>query len=262
MSGLYAALWSEGLKVRRSRVPWLAGLGFTLAPLVGALFMVILEDPARARAWGIIGTKAQVLAGTADWPTYLSMLAQATAVGGALVFSVVTAWIFGREHADRTIKDLLALPTPRWSIVAAKMLVLAGCAAVMTTVVVALGLGLGRALDLPGGSAAVVGRGTAEIAWTALMTLALMPVVAFVAGVGRGYLLPLGWAILAVFLAQIAAATGWGAWFPWSVPALFAGTAGPRAELLGSYSYVLVGVTAFAGLFATFVWWLRADQPG
>ena len=56
-----------------------------------------------------------------------------------------------------------------------------------------------------------------------------MPPVALLASAGRGYLPPLGWAILTVFLAQILAAIGWGAWFPWSVPALFSGLAGPRA---------------------------------
>jgi ABC-2 type transport system permease protein len=55
-------------------------------------------------------------------------------------------------------------------------------------------------------------------------------------------------------------ATGWGAWFPWSVPALFSGMAGPGAAALGSSSYVLVGLTSLAGGVATFVWWRRADH--
>jgi ABC-2 type transport system permease protein len=90
--------------------------------------------------------------------------------------------------------------------------------------------------------------------------LALMPLVALVASAGRGYLAPLGWAFLTLFLAQILAAIGWGAWFPWSVPALYSELAGPRSTQLGSQSYVVVGATCVVGLLGTFVWWRSADQ--
>ena len=75
-----------------------------------------------------------------------------------------------------------------------------------------------------------------------------------------GCLAPLGFAILMLFLAQILAATGPGAWFPWSIPPLFAGLAGPHGLLLGGQSYVLVTATSVAGLSATFAWWRLADQ--
>ena len=63
-----------------------------------------------------------------------------------------------------------------------------------------------------------------------------------------------------LFLAQILAATGWGGWFPWSVPALFSGLAGPRAEQVGAHSYAVVTATSVAGLAATLAWWRRADH--
>ena len=83
---------------------------------MGGLFMFIMKDPARARALGLLGAKAQITAGTADWPTFLGVIAQATAVGGSFIFALVTAWVFGREFADRTVKLLLAVPTPRGAI--------------------------------------------------------------------------------------------------------------------------------------------------
>ena len=60
MSGFRAALWAEALKARRSKMPVLTGLGFSLAPLMGGFFMVVLKDPGRARQWGLIGAKAQI----------------------------------------------------------------------------------------------------------------------------------------------------------------------------------------------------------
>jgi ABC-2 type transport system permease protein len=61
-------------------------------------------------------------------------------------------------------------------------------------------------------------------------------------------------------MAQITAATGWGDYFPWSVPALFSGVAGPRAELLGVHSYIIVFVAGTLAMAATFFWWRNADQ--
>jgi ABC-2 type transport system permease protein len=260
MSLFRAALWAEVLKARRSKVPWLTALGFSLAPLVGGLFMIILKDPERARSMGLISAKAQLAAGVADWPTMLSLLAQATAVGGGLLFTVVTTWVFGREFSDHTVKELLALPTSRAAIVAAKFVVVGMWAAGLTALVLVLGLIVGAAIGLPGWSMALLWRAAGALVVTAILTLALMTPVALLASAGRGYLPPLGWAFLTVFLAQILAAIGWGAWFPWSVPALFSEIAGPRATQIGLQSYVVVGVTCVAGLVATFVWWRSADQ--
>lgn len=260
MSHFLAALWAEGLKARRSRVPSLTALGFSLAPMMGGLFMFILKDPERARSMGVISAKAQLAAGVADWPTYLGLLAQATAVGGAFLFSLVAAWVFGREFADRTAKELLALPTPRAAIVAAKLALVAIWSAGLAVIVLGLGLLIGAALDLPGASVPLLWRGTGDLAATTGLSLALMPFVAWLASAGRGYLAPLGWAVLTIFLAQIMAATGWGSWFPWSVPALFSGLAGPRASQIGPHSYAVVALTAAAGLAGTFLWWRHADQ--
>jgi ABC-2 type transport system permease protein len=257
---LAAALRCELLKARRSKMPVLTAAGFSLAPIMGGLFMFILKDPARARRMGLIGAKAQLTAGVADWPTYLGVMAQAVAVGGPVLFALVTAWVFGREFADRTVKLTLALPTPRASVVAAKFLVAAAWSALLSAWVFLLSLGIGRLVGMPGWSAGVALAGAVNLAAAAGLAIALLTPMAFLACVGRGYLAPIGFAMLMLFLAQIFAATGWGAWFPWSVPPLFAGLAGPRGELLGGLSYVLVAATSAVGMIATFVWWELADQ--
>ena len=260
MSLFIGALWSEAVKARRSRVPLFTALGFSLAPLMGGLFMFILQDPDRARSLGIVSAKAQLVAGVADWPTFIALLAQATAVGGALVFGVATTWIFGREFADGTAKDLLAVATPRSTIVAAKFTIMLGWGAALTALVLAIGYPVGATLDLPGGSSALLARGVRNVGLAAGLTLALMPAVALVASAGRGYLAAFGWIVVTLFLAQIVAATGWGDWFPWSVPALYSGVAGPRGPEIGLHSYAAVAAVLVGGLAGTFVWWRQADQ--
>jgi hypothetical protein len=84
MTLFIAARWAEALTACRSKVPCLTALGFSLAPLMGGLFMLILKNPERARSMGLISATAQLAAGVADWPTFFGLLAQATAVGGAI----------------------------------------------------------------------------------------------------------------------------------------------------------------------------------
>ena len=70
MNLFQATLWTELLKARRSKVPLLAAVGITLAPLMDGLFMFIMKDPERAREMGLLSAKAQMTMGVADWPTY------------------------------------------------------------------------------------------------------------------------------------------------------------------------------------------------
>jgi hypothetical protein len=57
---VHAAIATELLKARRPKAPWAITASFSLAPLVGRQFMVVLRDPDRARELGILGSKAQL----------------------------------------------------------------------------------------------------------------------------------------------------------------------------------------------------------
>jgi len=260
MNGFIPALWSETLKMRRSKVPLFTVIGFSIAPLMGGLFMIILKDPEAARSMGLISAKAQLMAGVADWPTFFNILAQAVAVGGAILFAIVTSWVFGREFSDRTAKELLALPTSREAIVAAKFVVIAVWTFMLSIWVFVFGLLVGKLVVIPGWSEELLRSASVDVLGSAVLTIALLPFVALLASVRRGSLPPFGWAILTVILSQIAAITGWGDWFPWSVPALFSGAAGPRADLIGLHSYIIVTIACLVGIDATFHWWQKADQ--
>lgn len=260
MSYFLSALWAETLKARRSKISVLTAAGFLILPLIAGLFMIILKDPERARAMGLISVKAQLTTGVADWPTFFGMLAQGTAIGGAMVFAIITAWVFGREFSDHTAKEVLALSTPREVIVGAKFVVIALWMLGLTLMIFVAGFGIGEAVNIPGGSPELAWASFWSLLLIALLTFMLMPFVALFASAGRGYLPPLGWAFLTMVLAQIAAVLGWGDWLPWSVPALFSGMAGPRAQHLGLHSYLLVLLAFITGIAATFVWWRSADQ--
>ncbi len=80
MKNFTSALWAETLKMRKSRVPFFIWLGFSVAPLIAGLFMIIMKDPEAAKSMGLISSKAQMLAGTADWTTFFSVITQAVAI--------------------------------------------------------------------------------------------------------------------------------------------------------------------------------------
>ena len=254
------ALATELLKARRSRVPWVTALAFTVAAGVGGLFMFILQDQDRARSLGLIGTKASLVGRDANWPTYLAFLSQTTAVGGMLIFGLVSVWLFGREFSQNTVKDLLALPTARTTIVLAKFVVAGLWCLVLTVQLVVIGLVIGTALRLPGWSAELVVSGAATVSATAAMTVLLTTPIAFAASVGRGYLSGVGVMMAAIFFAQVIAALGYGRYFPWSVPALFSGLAGPDSDPPGPLGLLLVLLVGVAGVAATALWWRNADQ--
>jgi ABC-2 type transport system permease protein len=262
MTGFVAAVRTEMLKARRSRVPWGVAIGFSLAPLVMGLFMVILKDPERARTLGLLGAKAQLTAGTADWPTYLSLLGQAVAVGGAVLFAFLTAWVVGREFADKTIRGLLANPTSRGTIVLAKATVIAAWGLSISVWVLALGLVIGVLLDLPGWSPSAGTATVVAIALAAALTITLQGWAAFFASVGRGYIAPLAWTVAMVAMSQILTVLGWGAWFPWAVPALLAGAGGTSVEAVTPAGVIVLLIVAAAGVLGTIAWWARADQTG
>ena len=260
MSNIRQAFWVELLKARRSKMPLLTVLAFSLAPLAGGFFMFIMKDPELARRMGVISLKAQIVAGSADWLTFLGIMTQAVAIGGIILFSLITSWVFGREYADHTISDLLALPTSRSAVVLAKFFLIVLWSAVLTLAIYLIGLGVGTAVVLPAAPPAIYWQGSVTMAITACLTIALVTPIAFFASAGRGYLPPMGAAIMAVILAQVVAAAGWGEYFPWSIPALYSGMAGPAYANLGVVSYLIVLLMSLAGLMATLAWWELADQ--
>ena len=255
MNILADSLWIELRKVLRSRVPFFTALGFLMMPLIGALLIFIYKDPQLARQLGLLGTKANLVVGSADWPGYLTLMVEFTALGGFFFFCLAISWTFGREFTDGTLKDLLAVPVPRGDIILAKFIVVALWCTTLILETYITGLILGAAIRLPGGSLAVVLHGSGLLAVTAVMSITLITPFAFFASVGRGYLLPIGLAILTAILGNLSITLGWGEFFPWSVPALYM-----QGAPLAPISYGLILLTGLAGMAGTYLWWKYADQ--
>jgi ABC-2 type transport system permease protein len=257
MSELTSMLWIETRKAWRSGMPLWTGLASLALPLGLAFLIFVARNPELSQQLGLMSAKADLVAyaGT-DWPAYLSFFGMFMAMGGLGLFSLVTSWTFGREFADGTVKDLLAVPVARASILLAKFGVTAAWSAGLAVIMCASSLALGALIGLPGATLGGLLMGVGRALVTAALVWATITPFAFLAGVGRGYLLPLGAMMLALVAANLIALVGWADYFPWAVPGLYAmGTATALPV-----SVALVALTGLAGGLATHRWWTHADQ--
>jgi ABC-type transport system involved in multi-copper enzyme maturation permease subunit len=249
-------LVTEFLKLRRTRIPWVLTLVYCLAPLMMGLMMLVLKNPELGRRLGLVAAKAQLTVGAADWPTYLQLTGFLFA-GGIVVMGIVQAFVFGREYAEGTAKNLLTLPVGRAAIVAAKLVVSAAWFLGMAALLCAEAVAVGLWLDLPGFGPALLAEGLRRYALLAGQVLLLGTVPAWIAVAARGYLAPLGFSILLLLIGDLFAHTGWGPWVPWSIPLLYAGMGDPGAPAPGAGSLLVLFCVCAAGFLAA---WLQLDR--
>jgi len=151
---------------------------------------------------------------------------------------------------------MLAVPVQRSSILLAKYIVAAIWSVALTAIIFIVGLVMGTIIKLPGGSISVILRGSILVAITALLAIAVTLPFALFASMGRGYLLPIGLAVLLLMMTDLIAIVGWGEYFPWAVPGLYAQGKSP----LTAISYWILLLTGLAGMIGTYLWWKFADQ--
>ena len=257
MNSLSDMIWIELRKAIRSRMPLWTGLGSLFMPLGIAFLIFVARNPEIAQQLGLVSAKANIVAYAAtDWPTYLRVYGEIIGAGGLILFILIISWIFGREFTDGTLKDLLAVPVRRGSIVLAKYVVMAIWSEVMTMVIFIAGLIMGALINLPGSSTSVFLQGSVLVLNASFLAIAVVLPFAFFASMGRGYLLPIGVAGLTMMMVNLAQILGWGEFFPWAVPVLYALGKSPLTLI----SYLIVFMTGLAGMIGTYLWWKYADQ--
>jgi ABC-2 type transport system permease protein len=249
-------LRTELLKLRRTHVLLVLALVYAAGPLMLALMMVMLKYPDLGRRMGLIAAKAQLTVGYADWPTYLS-ITLFLFVAGMIVVSIAQAFLFGREYAEGTAKNMLTLPVGRFAFVAAKMTVTALWFLCVGAAVYAESIGLGWLLRLPGWDVELLSRHAARTVQIVFEVLLLSSVPSWITVTTRGYIAPLGLSVLLLLIGDLFAHTGWGPWVPWSILLLSAGAAGPEAPLPGVASMVVLVAVFVAGSVGT---WLTLDR--
>jgi ABC-2 type transport system permease protein len=255
------AFIAECIKNKHARITWVTFIAFSLGPIFGAVFMILMKGSGYEGLSGAFRSKVMMMSFEANWNSYFGVLSQAVGVGGVLIFGFVASWLFGREYSDRTVKDLLALPISRTKILNAKFIYyILWCFALVISNLI-LGLLFGILIQIDGWELSLLFKNLKVYFITTLLIVVLNTPIAFFALIGRGYLAPLGIVAVLLVLAQIIGAMGFGNYFPWSVPGIFSGSGGAVMKMqLNILSYLILIFTGITGYILTILWWKYSDQ--
>ena len=151
MRNLNDMIWIEIKKAIRSRMPLWTSLASLFMPLGMGFLIFASKNPAISHKLGLVSAKADLVAYAAtDWASYIGLTSLVIAAGGFFFFILVVSWVFGREFVDGTLKDLLAVPIQRSSIILAKFTVIAIWSIMLTLVILVFSLMMGTLINLPG----------------------------------------------------------------------------------------------------------------
>ena len=261
MKGFYAALITEIMKAVKSKMLWITLLFFAFIAVMMGLLMLVAKHPEIAENSAIISTKASLIS-KADWPTYLALLLQMALVLGSLGSGIVTIWIFGREYSDRVIKDILALPVSRFNIVLSKSVITFVWSFLLLLILLVATIFTGMLVKLDGWTNQSIIQFASAFTASSLLTILLFTPVSLITCISRGYLLPVGFIILTMIVTQLVGVglTAVSPYFPWAIPALISGVAGPVNPEANIFSWFILGITSLLGFAGTAAWWRYADQ--
>jgi ABC-2 type transport system permease protein len=170
-------------------------------------------------------------------------------------FSFTSAWVFGREYTDNTIKDLLVKPIPKSYSVLSKFIVITMWNTMIAIFTFAVITGAGALIGVNGGSIST----TLQIFWTFMTTslfiMAVSSTSALLANITKGYLAPIGLIFVTIIVSNVVVQLGFGPYFPWTIPVLLAKDAD-----IGFISIIILVLTAIIGFAGTVAWWSFAEH--
>jgi len=261
MKGLGIVIWAEGLKARKSKMFMGTVIFFVFMGIMMGMLMYVTRHPEIAGRSATMSAKVSVL-GKGDWASFINIMLQMVLTIGTLGFGLVTAWIFGREYSEKVIKDIIALPISRITIVISKLIVSIVWCNILILILFFVGSLIGVLTNMPGWNEINFVQAFITFIECAFFNMLLITLVAFVASLGRGFLLSIAYVILTLIFTQLifVGMPSLTIYMPWALPALFSGIAGQAAPEPTSLSYVIYFLTVILGFIATAGWWRFADQ--
>jgi hypothetical protein len=198
-----------------------------------------------------------------SWFTFTRLAPQFMASGyGVILFGLVAAYLFGREHVEGTAEQMLTAPMRREYPVFAKAVLLVAWVLALAALAAVVQMGWAAVLGLRGFSWQFAATALRESLTVGVLILGTLPFVALVAMIGRGYLAPMVFSAMSAMAGLGLAEAGWARWFPWSMPMAVVGFVWlppfPIAALTAGSWWLMAGV--FAVGVAVLVWYVdRAD---
>lgn len=144
---------------------------------------------------------------------------------GFLLGGFVAAYVFGREFGEGTLPASLTLPLRREWYVGAKLIVLFAWVFALAALSILGRVGYATLLGFDQFAWRHVAESLTDALLVTLAIAATLPLVGWVAIVGRGYLAPMLFSSVAFASGLLFMRGGWERWVPWAMPIALAGMA-------------------------------------
>jgi ABC-2 type transport system permease protein len=232
---MLSLVYCEIRKVYKTSVFWVVTVAFTVLPGISLLKYFNAED--------------------VSWALYFADILHTFTALLVIGFAFTTCWVFGREYTDKTINDLLVKPVSKLSIALSKFIAILLWNSLLTILMFAVVVLIGAYVGLIGGTAALILHYFLKFMATALLTMFVSTVSAFVANVFKGYLAPIGLIFIIVLIINIVDNLGLNAYISWTIPGLLLSDG-----VLSPISILILAITGTAGFTGTVAWWRFAEQ--
>lgn len=230
---LLSFIHNELLKVWKSIVFWVVAVVFIAMPLLIGLF----KEP------GV------------SWDMYYADIFDSIASLLVVGFSFTSAWVFGREYTDKTIKDLIVKPIPKSYSVLSKFIVITIWNILIALFTFALITIAGSFIGVNGSSGSSILQFFGTFMLTSVLIMAVSSTSALIANITKGYLAPIGLIFVIIIASNAVVQLGLGPYFPWTIPVLLT-----KGVDIGFISYSILVLTAIVGFAGTVAWWRFAEH--
>ncbi|KQO04504.1 ABC transporter permease [Paenibacillus sp. Leaf72] len=239
-------LYTEILKLKRSKMFLLSMIGAAVAP-----FLVVVSTYIH------IKTKDPTLFVPFEELFFDSNLYTVLLVGVPL-YGVVTAYLFNREYAEDTLKNLLTIPVSRISLMLSKMLLLFLWIMLLTILAWGLTLLLGILGQFEGLSTLLLVESLQKFIIAGAFLFILSTPIILITIVLKNFVPTIVLTIVITLINVMSSNSEYKGLVPWTAAFDIAnGTLLPVYP--PEYSYIAIGATSIIGFIATLVYFRKAD---
>jgi ABC-2 type transport system permease protein len=175
-------------------------------------------------------------------------------VAGEIGFGFVTSWMFGREYTEHTVKDLLALPSPRFMLILSKFIILFIFFFVLSMLCFIIPCFVGMIKYPDAYTLKIIIEYAISHIIITLILISINTPLAFIAICSCGYLLPIGFLISVFIVGVIINNAGYGLYYPWMMPSVFI-----EHGKLEKISWFILLSSSGLGIFGSIIWWRYND---
>ncbi|MFE5317965.1 ABC transporter permease [Paenibacillus sp. NPDC056579] len=238
-------LYTELLKLKRAHMLWVSIIGAAAAPVM--MFIGFMNSRSAH-------PDEPVTFEVSFYNTNLYVLL----LIGTLLYGVITSYLFHREYAEDTLKNLLIIPVSKLSLIVSKCLMLFLWIMLLTAVAWGLTFVLGLIGRFDGLTAAVILVSLKQFFLGGCLLFLLSTPTIFVTLLFKNYVPTIIFTAV-ITMANVALASHeYRVLFPWSAVHAIA-VQGYIPEYPALYSYIAVSVASLAGFAATVIYFEKSD---